>query len=210
MLFDVNVREAAKYLKDHVVGDYRAGQLVGDMQDNYNYVKKKRAIAKRTQDPSMHQMNHRGEMYDFEELSDLDEEGCKVKIVRPSIEYEAEVFREDIATAQKNKNSTKHCAFYALAPQVNKVVVNEIEYVHANNSLSDGPSESENQVKTYHMRDELKRLGDTDFKKLYQDLNQNEAEEEKKNPKKEPRKLEEPTISVLNPVRQLTVKSVHV
>ena len=82
--------------------------------------------------------------------------------------------------------------------------------MHATNSQSDGPSESENQVKTYHMRDELKRLGATDFKKLYQDLNQNEAEEEKKNPKKEPRKLEEPTISVLNPTRQLTVKSVHV
>lgn len=146
------------------------------MQDNYNYVKKKRAIAKKTQDPSLHQLNHRGEMFDFDELSDLDEEGCKVKILRPTIEFEAELFREDIATAQKNKNSTKHCAFYALVPQVNKVVVNEIEYARAPNDQSDGPSESENQVKTYQMRDEIKRLGDTDFKKLYGDLHQNEAD----------------------------------
>ena len=48
MLFDVNVREAAKYLREQVVGEYRAGQLVGEMQDNYDFVKKKRAIAKIT------------------------------------------------------------------------------------------------------------------------------------------------------------------
>ena len=47
MLFDVNVREAARYLKD-LVGEYRAGHIVAEMQDNYNYVKKKRAIAKKT------------------------------------------------------------------------------------------------------------------------------------------------------------------
>lgn len=145
-------------------------------------------------------------MYDFDELSDVDEEGCRVKILRPTVEFEAEVFREDIATAQKNKNSTKHCAFYALVPQVNKVVVNEIEYAHAANVQPDGPTESENKVKTYQMRDEIKRLGDTDFKKLYGELHQSEAvvEEEKKDTKKDGRKHEETTISALKPVRLLT------
>lgn len=47
MLFDVNVKEAARSLKDEV-GEYQAGQIVGEMQDNYNYVKKKRALAKKT------------------------------------------------------------------------------------------------------------------------------------------------------------------
>ena len=97
------------------------------MQSNYNYVKKKRAQNRKMHDPS--HFNQTQYKLDFEDLSENEDEPCKAQILRPAWEIDAELFKEDIAHSQKNKNNTKHRAFYGMVPQVNKVVVNEIDYV---------------------------------------------------------------------------------
>lgn len=82
-----------------------------------------------------------GYICDFEALSgDEEENGGHAEVKRPYSEFEAEILREEIMQQRGNKgknNGNKFQQLVALQPQVNKIVVNEVEYVPYNPKLAE-------------------------------------------------------------------------
>jgi hypothetical protein len=59
---------------------------------------------------------------------------CRAEIVRRQEELELEQMREEIIINQKNRVQ-KFQKYIAFKPQINKFVINEVEYVQASSNL---------------------------------------------------------------------------